>query len=165
MTVLGLGTKSRRNTGSVCLAVALCALLLAGCSKTIELAATEVLNEANCKGAADGLAEVDYGAVAAMRGSTLLGISVAPTATASDLLLLSLSKGRQPTAGYRFELRDARLEGETATLFVDWETPAADASMAQILTYPCLVIGLEPGPYDLIRAVDGTGETLGELHR
>ena len=126
-------------------ALLLCSLLTSGCSKAIELAATEVLNEANCKGAMDGLHTVGYSEVAAMRGSTLLGMSTQSSVGEPDLLLLALSNGRQPTTGYRFELRDALLENGAATLVVDWITPAADTSLAQILTYPCLVIGLESG--------------------
>ena len=144
-------------------ALLMCALLLGGCARSIELAVTEVLNEANCTGAADGLHRVDYGKVAALRGSTLLGITTAPTASEPDLLLLALSKGQQPTAGYRFELRDARLEKGIATLLVNLKTPSADASLAQILTFPCLVIGLEAGPYDSVRVLDQEGELLGEV--
>ncbi|MCB1684463.1 MAG: protease complex subunit PrcB family protein [Pseudomonadales bacterium] len=138
-------------------------LLLTGCSRPVELAATEVLNEANCKGAEDGLQLVSYSEVAAMRGSTLLGMTVAAEDKESDLLLLSLSKGQQPTAGYHFELRDALLDEQTATLLVHWQQPAADSALAQIITFPCLVIGLESGTYTRIVARDQNDELLGEV--
>lgn len=137
--------------------------LLAGCARPVELAATEVLNEANCKGAADGLQLVSYSEVAAMRGSTLLGMTVAAGESESNLLLFSLSKGQQPTAGYHFELRDALLHEQTATLLVYWQQPAADSALAQIITFPCVVIGLESGTYTRVQARDQNDQLLGEV--
>lgn len=137
--------------------------LLAGCSRPVELAATEVLNEANCRNAADGLQRVSYSEVAALRGSTLLGMSVAAGESESDLLLFSLSKGQQPTAGYHFELRDALLDEQTATLLVHWQEPAPDSALAQIITFPCVVIGLESGPYTRVEARDQNDQLLGEV--
>lgn len=138
-------------------------ILLSGCAKPVELAATEVLNEANCKGAAEGLNIVTYSQVAALRGSTLLGMTVASNDTESNLLLLSVSKGQQPTAGYSFELRDALLDEQTATLLVYWKQPATDAALAQIITFPCMVVGLEAGPYSRVRVIDQDDQLLGEV--
>ena len=142
------------------------AIALSGCERPAELAATEVLNEINCRGAAPGLKLATFAEVAALRGSTLLGMSAEPignAATTPELILLTLSKGRQPTPGYQFHLRDAYLEERTATLAFEWQTPKRNAALAQITTNPCMVVGLEAGEFDVIQALDEDDNLLGEL--
>jgi len=143
----------------------LIALCLSGCRAGTDLAATEVLNEANCKGAEVGLRKVSYADVAKLRGSTLLAMST-PTQTdtaAPELLLFALSKGRQPTPGYFFHLTDARVSDQVAELTLAWEEPAPERVQAQIVTFPCIVVAVEPGDYSVIRAAQENGELLGEL--
>ena len=141
--------------------------LLTGCDRGEELAATEVLNNTNCKGAQDGLHPVSYADVARLRGSTLLSMSAGtqpPDASSqSELLLFAISAGRQPTPGYYFSLKDARLKNGVAELQLHWQTPDPDSVQAQVITYPCIVVGLEAGDFSDIRAVDQHGEKLGEV--
>lgn len=148
-------------------ATLLCVSLLAGCDRGLELAATEVLNNTNCKGAKDGLHLVSYADVARLRGSTLLSMSAGTQAqdSASDttLLLFAISAGRQPTPGYFFSLKDARLKESAAELQLHWQTPDPDSVQAQVLTYPCIVVGLEAGDFSDVRAVNQYGELLGEI--
>jgi hypothetical protein len=140
-------------------------LCLGGCTSGNELAATEVLNNTNCKGAETGLRKVGYAQVAALRGSTLLSMS-SPDSTdtaAPGLLLFALSKGRQPTPGYSFSLLDARLKDGKAELTLRWHSPEPESIQAQVITYPCIVIGVEQADYSIVRAVDENGDLLGEL--
>jgi hypothetical protein len=148
----------------------LCLGFLSGCDRGLELAATEVLNNTNCKGAEDGLRKVSYADVARLRGSTLLSMTagagkVEPAIASNDteLLLFAISRGRQPTPGHFFTLKDARLKNGVAELHLDWQTPDPDSAQAQVITYPCIVIGVEVGEFRDVRAVDQNGELLGEV--
>jgi hypothetical protein len=153
--------------------LALVTFAMTGCDRGQELAATEVLNNTNCKGAEDGLTKVSYAEVAELRGSTLISMSNSSEATTSgnaagdnaseDLLLFALSKGRQPTPGYFFSLTDARLKDQRAILELTWHSPGPDSVQAQVITYPCIVVAVEPGNYREVRAVDQNQELLGEI--
>ncbi len=143
------------------------ALGAGGCSDRLDLAATEVLNHGNCKNASDGLTAVTYAEVAELRGSTLLGMTEAPREAqepAVELLLFALSNGRQPTPGYYFKLLDAQADGDTAELLVAWHTPPKDSVQPQMVTHPCMVVGLEKGNFARVRAIDEAGDVLGEVH-
>ena len=152
----------RRLTGAV-----VAGLLLTGCHQGEELAATEVLNNTSCKGAEDGLQLVSYADVAKLRGSTLISMSSQDTPAESSedtpLLLFALSGGRQPTAGYYYTLKDARQQGGVAELLLHWHSPDPDSMQAQVITYPCIVVGLEKGSFSEVRAVNQNGEVLGEI--
>ena len=148
----------------------ICLSCLIGCDRGLELAATEVLNNTNCKGAEDGLRKVSYADVAQLRGSTLLSMTgSAETAERSaatgkpELLLFAISQGRQPTPGYFFTLKDARLKQDVAELQLTWQTPDPESVQAQVITYPCIVIGVEAGAFRDVRAVDQDGNLLGEV--
>jgi hypothetical protein len=137
-------------------------VLFGACASRTELAAIEILNRANCEHAQNGLALVSYHEIAALRGSTLIGITEPEPSAPPDILLLSISRGPQPTAGYGLVLRDALLEEGIATLHVEWRTPDADSAQAQMITSPCLVVGLEPGAFTRVRALDQHGVVIGE---
>jgi len=137
-------------------------ITLTGCSRGAELAATEVLNHSNCKGAEPGLRRISYAEVAKLQGSTLLAMT-GPEQENSQLILLSLSKGRQPSSGYQFQLRDASVSEGTAQLDIQWHTPDPNSVQAQAVTFPCLVIGLERGSFQTVQARDDDGNLLGEL--
>jgi hypothetical protein len=150
--------------------IPLCLSYLIGCDRGLELAATEVLNNTNCKGAEEGLRKVSYADVARLRGSTLLSMTgsagTAEPSTAAgktQLLLFAVSQGRQPTPGYFFTLKDARLKDGVAELQLNWQTPDAESVQAQVITYPCIVIGVEAGEFRDVRALDQDGELLGEV--
>jgi hypothetical protein len=138
---------------------------IGGCARH-QLAATVVLSHGNCQGAADGVAEVSFADVARLRGSTLLSMTApeaGPATDEPDLLLVSISRGRQPTPGYALTLEGASLRDRTATLSLDWQTPDPSAVLAQVVTRPCLVVGMERHGIERVRAVDQHGEVLGEL--
>ncbi len=135
---------------------------IAGCSAPLGTA--EVLKHGNCQTLTSGLTEVTYERIAEIRNSRLIGMTdQEQPQIESDLLLLAISNGEQPTPGYGFSITDARLERETAVIEFFWQEPEADAVLPQVMTHPCIVIGLEKGSYLDVRAVDQTGKLLGEL--
>lgn len=140
------------------------AVLLGGCAGEQSLNATTVLSYDQCQGIDSGLTRVDYAEVAGIRGSTLLDMSrPEPDADNDDLLLVAISRGRQPTPGYSFSLEDARRRDGTAVVSVGWRTPDSGAVLPQVLTHPCLVVGLPASGLERVEAVDTSGESLGSL--
>ena len=145
------------------LLLALLAGYLSGCGDQPQFAAIEVLNYANCQGAERGVRQVSYAEVAKLRGSTLLGMTTGDSSDTPEVILLSVFKGAQPTPGFSFSLSTARLVQGTAELTVQWHEPDPNMVQAQMMTYPCLVIGIEPGGYSTVRVREGDGTLLGEL--
>jgi hypothetical protein len=86
------------------------------------------------------------------------------TATLDDsVLLVALSKGTQPTAGYGFALLSATRRGSVAQLTVDWREPASGAAQGRRPTHPCLVVGLPRAGLTRVEAIDRTGSPIGGL--
>jgi hypothetical protein len=131
--------------------------------------ATTVLSYDRCQGIDTGLTRVSYEDVAGIRGSTLLTMSRddAPAAGAEDAgspaLLVAISRGQQPTPGYSMTLADARRVADKAVLTVRWQTPDSGAVLAQVMTHPCLVVGLPEQGIRQVEAVDQYGDTIGTL--
>lgn len=139
-------------------------LALAGCAGGSTLPATTVLAYDQCQGLSPGLTRVDFGAVAGIRGSTLLSMTPNEASQAPEqTLLVAISRGRQPTPGYTLSLTGARRDNGTAIIDVSWTTPPAGAVLAQMLTHPCLVVGLMEGDLKRVEARDQSGTTLGTL--
>jgi len=145
------------------LILALLASCLGGCGNQPQLAAIEVLNYANCQGAERGVRQVSYAQMAKLRGSTLLGITTETSGEPPEVILLSVYKGPQPTPGFSFSLSAARVVQGSAELTVQWHEPDPDKVQAQMMTNPCLVIGIEPGGYSTVRVRESDGTLLGEL--
>ena len=143
--------------------------LLAGCSGGTRLDARTLLAYDQCRGVDAGLTRVDYPDVAGIRGGTLLDLSRddEPAAGAvegeSPALLIAISRGRQSTPGYGLSLVEARRFGNRAVIEVSWRTPASGAVLAQVVTHPCLVVGLPGQGLVRVEAVDQRGESLGSL--
>ena len=131
----------------------------AGCAgETVAL--TEVLNYGRCTNLDAGVRVVTLEEVAEIRGMTLLGGPDAATAEPTDLpVLIAISRGEQPTTGYAMNLKESRLRVQTLEIIVDWESPPPDAMTAQMVTHPCLVLGL-PRPTPAAVTVRTTGGDL-----
>ena len=136
-----------------------------GCATGEPLGAAEVLNHRSCKGIAAGITTVSYDDVASLRGSRLIGATDEPTQSEApaDLLLVAISKGDQPTPGYEFALQDAHLDGATAVISLEWKTPAPNAVLPQVITHPCIVVGLARERLSSVRVVDADGQLIGQL--
>ncbi len=131
--------------------------LLCGCTAGDVLPVAEILNHRNCHSVVAGLTLVTFEDVAAMRGSTLIGITTDPESEQPDLALVAVSKGPQPTPGYAFQLVSARQEGKTAVVELEWQEPSTDAVLAQVMTHPCLVVGIESAGYETLVVSDQNG--------
>ncbi len=136
--------------------------LLCGCTAGEVLPIAEILNHRHCQSVVAGLTLVTFEDVAAMRGSTLIGITTDPGSEQPDLALVVVSKGPQPTPGYAFQLVSARHEGKTAVVELEWQEPSADAVLAQVMTHPCLVVGIESAGYETLIVSDQNG-VLGKI--
>lgn len=66
-------------------------------------------------------------------------------------VLLFVTMGQKPTAGYSVRLASAALTGDTLDLSVAVRTPPADSVQAQVMTSPCAILALEPGKWNAIR--------------
>lgn len=153
---------SRRSARSA-LAIGLASL--AACAADPKLPVATVLNYDRCQGIDTGLTRVDYAAVAGIRGSTLLEMQGdAPAVEPADApLLIAISRGRQPTPGYRFTLQDAERQGTTAVITVRWDTPEPGSVLPQVTTHPCLVVSLPHQQFERVEAHDQDGTPLGAL--
>jgi len=151
------------------LGAALLTMLLGGCASREPLAVTEVLNLGSCKVMRPGVNRVDWRRLAEIRGSRLLGMESAPDAPEGELALVAISRGTQPTPGYTFELnsawidRSAGAQRATGVVELGWVTPPADAVLAQVITHPCIVLGVDAGAVGGLRAVLTDGTELGFL--
>ncbi|MFU8814416.1 MAG: protease complex subunit PrcB family protein [Pseudomonadales bacterium] len=158
-------SRNRTNT-AVRAALPLClAVLAVGCAAEANLRAETVLNHHHCEGLEPGVTRVDLPTVAAIRGSNLLS-APGGAATAegdTELLMIAISRGQQATAGYGWSLEGARVEGATAVVDVHWQTPDPDAMVAQVITHPCLVVGLPHEGLSRVEVRDQTGEPVGSV--
>ncbi|MBX3706045.1 MAG: protease complex subunit PrcB family protein [Pseudomonadales bacterium] len=164
------------------LAPLLCCLLLFACAREQPLEALEVLNYGQCAGLELGLTLVDFGDLAALRGGAFVMPADSPEPTANtppsggdgtteptapaaaaNTLLVALSRGPQPTPGFGFTLRGVTARGTVALIETTWRTPPPDAILAQVMTHPCLVVGLPRGNLRRIEAFDQSGASLGTL--
>ncbi len=154
----------------ILMTLAVCGLF-AGCAASQPLGAVEVFAGSTCQRADEGLRQVTLEQVAALRGSRLLptpGDGSSDTQatlpdSADGMTLIAISKGTQPTPGYGFRLQGASIASSIATVELDWQVPAPDAVLAQVTTHPCIVVGLDPGDYDRVRAVEVGGGEIGIL--
>ena len=138
-------------------------VLCTGCTGGDSIDSAVLLNHSDCTIAKAGMQMVSYEDVARLRGSTLLSMTSAPINHQPDLILLAISNGRQPTPGYRFDLIGAFAAEGIATLELRWLAPADDSPQPQMITHPCIVIGLERGAFESVRAVDEHRNLLGEV--
>ncbi len=144
-------------------ALLLLALGAAGCAGPAPLEAVAVLQHGQCQGVDSGVTRVDYADLARIRGSNLLSLSTPDRGETGNLLLVAISRGEQPTAGYALSLDSASAEGTKALIRVRWDSPSADAVLAQVITHPCLVVGLPSASFSQLHVVDQDDDELGRL--
>jgi hypothetical protein len=136
---------------------------LCGCSGHHEASLVEVLNHDQCRISEAGVQVVGMEELARIRGGRLLSAPDEPEATPADLLLVAVSRGQQPTPGYGFELLEGTMKGEVVTVRLAWNQPPPDAVLAQVITHPCIVIGLEGQGFSTLRVIDEEDGPLGEI--
>lgn len=80
-------------------------------------------------------------------------------------MVLLVSMGQQPSAGYGFDVSrlSATVENHTAVVRLTPVAPPPGALTAQVMTHPCILIRVPRGDYSRIRVVDPNGEILGDV--
>ena len=134
-------TGHRRPFREAALALAL-SVLAGGCDTDPTIEGTVVRRHDQCTGLQAGVTLVDRDAVAAIRGGNRLDTAGGDTVPDGDLVMIAISRGEQPTAGYGFDVDGFRREPGTAVVDVTWTTPSPDAMVAQVITHPCVVVGI-----------------------
>lgn len=96
-------------------------------------------------------------AYARLTRDTVPGRSVAPPGFSFDEeIALLVEMGEQPTAGYRLApgAATAPIRAGVAEVRLNWEVSPAGAIAAQMVTSPCILIGLGRGAYASVRIID-----------
>lgn len=143
----------------------LCCMLAGGCSNVQPVETVTLLNHKSCQNLKAGLTETSLDRISSLRQSRLLPAPDDAPLQAEQSLpsleatrIFALSKGPQPTPGYAFADPSAKLDADTLRLKVRWESPAADAVLPQMMTHPCLVIGIPKTEAAVLIAEDQQGE-------
>ena len=146
---------------------ALCMAALAaldGCAEADRVAVMTVLNHGNCQTTTTGVEVIDYAAVAQLRGARLIGMSNEPAAATQALHLIAILPGEYPTTGYSIRLDDVAPElSDPLVLRITVQPPPEDAVQAQVLTRPCLVVGIDNPAVKRLRVIDARDAVLGEV--
>ena len=150
-------------TGSKIFAGSLLVAALSACSGHHDVALVEVLNHDQCRMPRAGVEAVGIDDVARIRGGRLLSAPDEPDTTLADLLLIAVSRGQQPTPGYGFKLLEGTMKGDVVTVRLAWTEPPPDAVLPQMITHPCIVIGLNGKGFSTVRVLDSQNQPLGEI--
>jgi len=140
-------------------------LLVSGCALETQVDVVTVFTHGNCGRAVSGVELVDLEAVAALRPSTrLIGMKGAPERAEEGVLLVAIGQGTRPTPGYGLAVaKPGVLDAGTLTLPIAEKRPPEDAVMAQMITQPCLVVGVPETGVSSVKAVTADGTVIGEV--
>jgi hypothetical protein len=132
------------------------------CAQAKHVHVMTVLNDGNCRTDETGVRLIDYPALAELRGARLVGMSD-DGAAAPPVHLIAIAPGTYPTAGYTLELLDAEpVPGDPLVLEVKLSKPPDGAILAQVVTHPCLVVGVDDKTVRRVRVVLDS-KSLGEV--
>ena len=142
----------------------LCLVAIAGCAHTQPPDVTVVLTHNNCQHIAKGATLVDYATLAKIRGVELVGMEQPAEEAAAPISLVAISLGDRPTPGYKLVLGDEpSLDRGTLTVRVNVQTPPKDAILPQMITQPCIVIGVGDKSVAKVRVEDASHAPVGEV--
>ena len=136
-----------------------------GCADAHPIQIMTGLANGNCKTTQPGVRLIDYAGLAELRGTHLIGMSEAPAdASATTLHLIAIVPPASPTAGYGLTLAESQVAlADPLTLRINVVKPNPDAMVAQMITHPCLVVGIESDAIKHVRVVDDAGHLIGEV--
>ena len=141
----------------------LCLVAIAGCAHTQPPDVTVVLTHSNCQHLSKGATLVDYATLAKIRGVELVGMEQPSEEAATPISLVAISLGERPTPGYKVVLgAEPTLDHGTLTVRVDTESPPKDAILPQMITQPCIVIGVGERSVEKVRVEDASHALVGE---
>jgi hypothetical protein len=137
---------------------------LGGCADADRVTVMTVLNHGNCQTTTTGVQMIDYEAVAQLRGARLIGMSNEPAAATPALHLIAILPGEFPTTGYSIHLDGAAPElTDPLVLRITVQPPPKEAVLAQVMTRPCLVVGIDNPAVKRLRVIDAKDAVLGEV--
>lgn len=133
-----------------------------GCAQARHVQVMTVMNDGNCRTKSIGVQLIDYPTLAELSGARLVGMSDGGAA-APPVHLIAIMPGTYPTAGYMLELADAEPPpADPLVLEVKLNKPTHDPVLAQVVTHPCLVVGIDDKSVRRVRVVLNS-KTLGEV--
>lgn len=139
-------------------------LFTANCAPAHRVQVMTVLSNDNCKTTTAGIRLIDYAALAELRGTRLIGMTESPEAAATPLHLIAIVPGESPTPGYSVALEQSMLApADPLDLHVTLGKPPADAVLAQVITHPCLVVGIDDPTVKRVRVIVDGDRSLGEV--
>jgi hypothetical protein len=137
--------------------------LAAGCADAHHVDVMTVLAQGNCQTEKTGVQLIDYATLASYRGTHLIGMTESPEARHNPAHLIAIVPAQFPTAGYAVQLlEDSTLSDKLLTIKIKIHRPPADAMLAQMITHPCLVVGVADPAVARVRVLNDT-ELLGEV--
>lgn len=142
------------------------AVLSAACNDAAgEVSVTSVYRAQQCGEAPAGLSRLENreALAAVVRATGVRGLNggldgeaddSVPSVDFDERLVLLLSEGQRPTAGFGIALQGntAPVDSATAELPVRFTSPEEGSIVAQVVTNPCLVLALTPGDYERVVA-------------
>lgn len=135
-----------------------------GCAEAHHVDVMTVLANANCQTSEAGVRVIDYATLATFRGAHLIGMTESEDAARRPVNLIAIVPGEFPTPGYNIALQgDATLAADRLTLHVKTDKPPPDAILAQMITHPCLVVGISDPVVRRVRVEDDSAAVLGEV--
>ncbi len=141
-------------------AVSLCA---GGCTNAHHVDVMTVLTRGHCDSAKTGVHLIDFATLATFRGTHLIGMTESHETTTHPAHLIAIVPAQYPTAGYRVNLLDGTaLTDKRLTINVAIERPPDGAMLAQMITQPCLVVGIADPAVSRVRVMH-EAEVLGEV--
>ncbi len=124
-------------------ALILATLPIAGCADAQHVDVMTVLTQGNCRTDKIGVSLIDYATLASFRGTHLIGMTESPDAQRNPAHLIAIVPAQFPTPGYSVRLLDdPTFSGDLLTIDITIDRPPADAMLAQMITHPCLVVGV-----------------------
>jgi PrcB C-terminal len=145
-------------------AVAFASSALAGCAQARHVDVMTILAYGNCQTNEIGVRTIDYATLATFRGAHLIGMTESDESAQQPVHLIAIVPGEFPTPGYSVTLKDgAMLAGDQLTIAVKTDRPAPDAVLAQMITHPCLVVGIADPSVARVKVVDDSAAVLGEV--
>lgn len=137
--------------------------LAAGCADAHRVDVMTVLAQGNCQAEKTGVQLIDYTTLATYRGTHLIGMTESSEAQHNPAHLIAIVPAQFPTAGYGVHLLDdSTLTDNLLTIRIKVDRPPADAMLAQMITHPCLVVGIADPAVGRVRVLNDT-ELLGEV--
>jgi len=139
------------------------ASLATSCADAHHVDVMTVLAQGNCQTEKTGVELIDYATLATYRGTHLIGMTESSEAQRNPAHLIAIVPGQFPTAGYGVQLLEgSTLTDKLLTIKIKVDRPPADAILAQMITHPCLVVGVADPAVARVRVLNDT-ELLGEV--